>query len=237
MGWSDPSPKSRDARQVVSELHSLLTNAGISGPYVLVGHSVAGLYVRLYASQFPDEVVGMVLIDPGHPDMDQKISELQTQNAKDTSLVKTMQILSYFGLPRLLGVGKNSAGGLPAQQAAEVNTFVSRPQHWATLRALMESTSATYDEVRATSALGNMPLVVISANTAWFVKGAPADQARTILNTLHEEIANLSTNHLHVIVDGATHGSLVVNQNDAHQVIIAIEAILTSIETGQPLTK
>jgi len=237
MGWSDPSPKSRDAKQVVLELHSLLTNAGISGPYVLVGHSVSGLYVRLYASQYPDEVVGLVLVDPGHPDMDQEIPELQAQNANDASLVKTMQTLSYFGLPRLLGVGKNNANGLPAQQAAEVNAFVSRPQHWATLSALIESTSVTYDEVRGTGALGDMPLVVISANTAWFTKGDPADKARTILNTLHDEIAQLSTNNLHVIVDGATHGSLVLNQDDAHQVVIAIEAVLSAIETGQPLTK
>lgn len=237
MGWSDPSPKSRDAKQVVLELHSLLTNAGISGPYVLVGHSVSGLYVRLYASQYPDEVVGMVLVDPGHPDMDQEIPELQAQNANDASLVKTMQTLSYFGLPRLLGVGKNNANGLPAQQAAEVNAFVSRPQHWATLSALIESTSVTYDEVQGTGAMGDMPLVVISANTAWFTKGDPADKARTILNTLHDEIAQLSTNNLHVIVDGATHGSLVLNQDDAHQVVMALEAVLTAIETGQPLTK
>jgi len=237
MGWSDPSPKSRDAKQVVLELHSLLTNAKISGPYILVGHSAAGLYARLYASQYPDEVVGMVLVDPGHPDMDQEIPELQVQNANDASLVRTMQTLSYFGIPRLLGVGKNNAEGLPAQQAAEVNAFVSRPQHWATLSALIESTPVTYDEVRATGTLGNIPLVVISANTAWFTKGAPADKARTILNKLQDEIANLSTNHLHIIVDGATHGSLVLNQNDAHQVIIAIEAVLTSTRTGQPLTK
>lgn len=237
MGWSDPSPTSRDAKQVVIELHSLLTNAGISGPYVLVGHSVSGLYVRLYASQYPDEVVGMVLVDPGHPNMDQDIPELQAQNASDASLVKTMQTLSYFGLPRLLGVGKNNADGLPAQQAAEVNAFVSRAQHWATLSALIESTSATYDEVRETGALGDIPLVVISANTAWFTKGDPADKARTILNTLHDEIAQLSTNHLHIIVDGATHGSLVLNQDDAHQVVMAIEAVLSAIETGQPLTK
>ncbi|NJN81926.1 MAG: alpha/beta hydrolase [Caldilineaceae bacterium] len=237
MGWSDSSPKSRDAKQVVIELHSLLTNAGITGPYVLVGHSVAGLYVRLYASQYSDEVVGMVLIDPGHPDMDQKIPELQTQNANDANLVRTIQTLSYFGLPRLLAIGKNNAYGLPAQQAAEVNAFVSRPQHWATLSDLMKSTSATYDEVRATGTLGDMPLVVISANTAWFTKGAPTDNARTILNTLHDKIAQLSTNHLHVIVDGATHSSLVLNQNDAYQVVIAIEAVLTSIKTGQLLTK
>jgi pimeloyl-ACP methyl ester carboxylesterase len=237
MGWSDSGPQPRDAKQVTTELHSLLTNAGIAAPYIMVGHSAAGLYARMYAAEYPEEVAGMVLVDPGHPDMDTRIPALQAQNASDASLVNTMRVLSYFGLPRLLGVGKNNAQGLPPQQAAEVNVFVSRPQHWATILSLINATSATYDEVRATGSLGNMPLVVISANTAWFTNGAPADDARKILNDLQSEIAGLSTNSSHRIIDGATHGSLVHNQNDAQAVISAIEDVLTSLQTGQPLTK
>jgi pimeloyl-ACP methyl ester carboxylesterase len=237
MGWSDSGPQPRDAKQVTTELHSLLTNAGIAAPYIMVGHSAAGLYARMYAAEYPEEVAGMVLVDPGHPDMDTRIPALQAQNASDASLVNTMRVLSYFGLPRLLGVGKNNAQGLPPQQAAEVNVFVSRPQHWATILSLINATSATYDEVRATGSLENMPLVVISANTAWFTKGAPADDARNTLNDLQSEIAGLSTNSSHRIIDGATHGSLVHNQNDAQAVISAIDDVLTSLQTGQPLTK
>ncbi len=239
MGWSDSDPyaQPRDAKQVTIELHTLLANAGISGPYIMVGHSVAGLYARMYAAEYPEEVVGMVLVDPGHPDMNTRIPALQAQNASDESLVNTMRILSYFGLPRLLGVGKNNAQGLPPQQAAEVNAFVSRPQHWATILNLMNSTSTTYDEVKATGSLGDMPLVIISANTAWFTKGAPADDTRKILNDLQSEIAELSTNSSHGIIDGATHGSLVHNQDDAQAVISAIEDVLTSLKTAQPLTK
>jgi len=237
MGWSDAGPQPRDAKQVTIELHALLTNAGISAPYIMVGHSAAGLYARMYAAEYPEEVVGMVLVDPGHPDMDTRIPELQVQNASDASLVNSMRILSYFGLPRLLGVGKNNAQGLPPQQAAEVNVFVSRPQHWATILNLINSTSASYNEVRTTGSLGNLPLVVISANTAWFTKGAPADDARKILNSLQSEITGFSTNSSHRIIEGATHGSLVHNQSDAQAVISAIENVLTSLQTGQPLTK
>jgi pimeloyl-ACP methyl ester carboxylesterase len=237
MGWSDAGPQPRDAKQITSELHTLLTNAGISAPYILVGHSAAGLYVRMYAEKYPDEVVGMVLVDPGHPDMDTRIPALQAQNKSDASLVETMRVLSYFGLPRLVGVGKNNAQGLPPQQAAEVNAFISTPKHWATLRALIDSTSATYEEVRTTGSLGKLPLVVVSANTAWLTKGAPADDARRILNDLQNEIAGLSTNSSHRIIDAATHGSLVHDHDDAQAVITAIEDVLTSLNTGQALTK
>ena len=237
MGWSDPGPRPRDAKQIASELHTLLTNAGISGPYVMVGHSVAGLYVRLYEAEYPDGVVGMVLVDPGLPDMDTRIPALQAQNASDAQLVGTMQVLSYFGLPRLLGIGKNNAHGLPPQQVAEVNAFVSTPRHWATILTLMDATSTTYDEVRMTGSLGDKPLVVISANTAWFTPGAPADDTRRALNDLQSELAGLSTNSSHRIVDGATHASLLHDQDDAQAVINAIEAVLASLQTGQPLAQ
>jgi pimeloyl-ACP methyl ester carboxylesterase len=56
------------ARRGVSEVHTALKNAGIKGPYVLVGHSLGGLVARLYAGQYPDEVVGMVFVDHAfHP--------------------------------------------------------------------------------------------------------------------------------------------------------------------------
>ncbi|HEY9014914.1 MAG TPA: alpha/beta hydrolase, partial [Gemmatimonadales bacterium] len=56
MGWSDPGAQPRTPRQIADELHTLLTNAGIAGPYVLVGHSLAGKNVRLFALAHPEEV-------------------------------------------------------------------------------------------------------------------------------------------------------------------------------------
>ena len=233
MGWSEPGPQPRDARQVSVELHTLLAEAGIDGPYILVGHSAGGLYVRMFTDQYPQEVVGLVLVDPGHPDMEVRIPALAAQNRGDAQLVRTMQLLSYLGVPRLLGVGKTNAAGLPPQQAAEVNASISRPEHWATLLALMQATSASYDEVRATGSLGARPLVVLSAGTAWFERGAPPDEARRIINELHDELAALSTNSSHRVVEGATHGSLVHDQADAQTVIAAIEDVLSATRNGQ----
>lgn len=60
---SDPT-SDRTAQQVVDDLHALLEASGETGPYVLVGHSLGGIYVQLYAYQYPDEVAGLVLVDP-----------------------------------------------------------------------------------------------------------------------------------------------------------------------------
>ena len=59
----------RDAHQIATELHTLLMQAGVPGPYVLVGHSFGGLYVRTYAADYPGEVAGVVLVDATHPDL------------------------------------------------------------------------------------------------------------------------------------------------------------------------
>ena len=60
---SDPIAQPRTAPEVVADLHALLQAAEIPGPYVLAAHSLGGLFARLYASTYPDEVVGLVLVD------------------------------------------------------------------------------------------------------------------------------------------------------------------------------
>ncbi len=68
LGASDPAPSPRSTREMVADLHALLTAAAIPPPYVLVGHSIGGLAARLYAHCYPGEVAGLVLVDPTHPD-------------------------------------------------------------------------------------------------------------------------------------------------------------------------
>jgi pimeloyl-ACP methyl ester carboxylesterase len=64
VGFSAAAEPPRDGNSQVSDLHALLRNAGLPPPYVLVGHSFGGFYVRLYADRYPSEVAGLVLVDP-----------------------------------------------------------------------------------------------------------------------------------------------------------------------------
>jgi pimeloyl-ACP methyl ester carboxylesterase len=68
LGRSDPGPEPRDSLQIVKELRALLKNAGVEGPYVLVGHSLGGMYMRLFADRYLEDVVGLVLVDSAHID-------------------------------------------------------------------------------------------------------------------------------------------------------------------------
>lgn len=68
LGDSDAASNRRTSKQTVAELHTMLKNAEFKPPFILVGHSFGGLNARLFASQFPDEVAGIILVDASHED-------------------------------------------------------------------------------------------------------------------------------------------------------------------------
>jgi pimeloyl-ACP methyl ester carboxylesterase len=82
-GYSDPGPKPRTSRLMVADLHELLVRAGIAGPYVLVGHSLGGLNVRLYESEYPGDVAGMVLVDATSDDQQRIIDLMPPERAAE----------------------------------------------------------------------------------------------------------------------------------------------------------
>jgi pimeloyl-ACP methyl ester carboxylesterase len=78
LGFSDAAAAPRAVKDVIQDLHALLGAGAMQGPYVLVGHSIGALYVRLYASAHPDQVAGMVLVDGTTEDTDLKLWTLST---------------------------------------------------------------------------------------------------------------------------------------------------------------
>jgi pimeloyl-ACP methyl ester carboxylesterase len=67
-GWSQPGPKPRTALRIAGELHTLLLNAGVPGPYILIAHSFGGYVARVYAERFGKSLSGIVLVDPSNED-------------------------------------------------------------------------------------------------------------------------------------------------------------------------
>ena len=67
-GWSDAGPLPRTAGRIADELHTLLTTAAIAPPFVLVGHSFGAFSIRAYAARHPEDVAGLVFVDPAHPE-------------------------------------------------------------------------------------------------------------------------------------------------------------------------
>ena len=104
MGWSTPQPDPRDADTIASELHALLQQAGVRGPIVLMGHSMAGVYIRGYATRYPQDVVGLIFVDGATPLQDDHGSaELRAAMSIPKYQYYSFVMVSAMGLERLTG--------------------------------------------------------------------------------------------------------------------------------------
>ena len=166
-GWSGPGPKPRTSLQIVKELHALLAAAGEKPPYVLVGHSIGGYNVRVYAGQYPAEVAGMVLVDASHEDQVQRMPPaLQAFTQKQLAQIKWQQVLApvliYSGVARLV-VARDTSGPLPADFRRELHYLQLQPKAFEA--AFSETTSflESAEQVRSAGNLGDRPLVVLTA--------------------------------------------------------------------------
>ena len=173
-GFSDIGPIPRTTDAIVDDLHRLLTVAQIAPPYVIVGHSMAGLDAQLFADRYPSEVAGMVLIDPFIEGWDELVERtLPAAKAGDEAFVASLarcELLAREGL--LVSRSPDNRDCLPLPdprfalpvQAARDATK-QRPGYWADLKS--EATSeddADAEELHsAQRSYGSMPLVVLSA--------------------------------------------------------------------------
>jgi pimeloyl-ACP methyl ester carboxylesterase len=94
MGYSDPGPSPRTARRIASELAELLERSRIGGPVVLVGASIAGFDVRVFASDHPERAAGLVLVDASHEDQKHEVPGM----ARFVPLLSTIGVLRLFGV-------------------------------------------------------------------------------------------------------------------------------------------
>jgi pimeloyl-ACP methyl ester carboxylesterase len=231
MGWSTPgsSGHPRDGRQIAQELHALLQAADIPAPYVLVGWSYGGLYVRTYAGQYPEQVAGMVLLDSSHPDQWTTTAAGQAQYAANVRLYSLVPFLARIGVPRLLGLFQ-PVPGLPKPHDEEMRAFFAATKDWEAQSAEFLASPATNDQVRAAGTLGDMPLSIITATD----HGTPPEQEQ-LWQAWQQQLTSLSTNSVHQIVAGANHASLVAHQPDARVSAAAILKVVEAARTGQPL--
>jgi pimeloyl-ACP methyl ester carboxylesterase len=229
VGWSDVGASPRDARQIVQELHTLLDKAQLPGPHILVGHSYGGMYVRVYAATYPAEVAGMVLVDASHPEQWQRLPSAQQQYDRIKLSYRVAHVLYRLGIHRLINYNA-MLPALPPQQSAEHKAMADTSLFVETAAHEFDASPATSAQVIAAGTFGDMPLYVLSATE----HGAPPD-VEHLAAELQLELAALSNNRMHQVVQGSDHASLLVEEEDAKATIAAILAIIEAARTAQPL--
>jgi pimeloyl-ACP methyl ester carboxylesterase len=225
MGWSERGPEPRDAGQVSGELHTLLKGAGTERPYVLVGHSYGGLYARMYAARYPNQVSGVVLVDSSHPEQFTRSAEGRAMYEQTRRMGAFIPWLTRLGVIRLTNFYP-AHPDLPSQQRAQIEAFNSSTQQVVTTVEEFRATPETSAQVRATGSLGDKPLAVLSAG----------EQSSGWLE-MQGELASLSSNSIHHVVEGATHESLLYDKGDSQVTSAASEQVVETARADRPLTR
>jgi DNA-binding NarL/FixJ family response regulator/pimeloyl-ACP methyl ester carboxylesterase len=213
-GWSDNGPLPRTAGHMVRELHTLLARAGVAGPSVLVGHSYGGLIMQLYASTYPQQVAGLVLVESMHED------QFRYPELHFGATPPICQALAPFGIMRLFGLAPGYVAEYPptAQPAAKAQFYQTRFCQTASdeYAALDES----FAQVRAARhPLGHLPLVVLTHGLPYL--GPPGERD---WQALQRDLASFSSHSLYII---ATRSGHLIQLEQPDLVIAAIKQVLT----------
>mgnify|MGYP001208946636 CR=1 FL=1 len=201
---SDPVSQPRSGDEMVAELHDLLQAAEVPGPYVLVGHSLGGLYARLYAMTYPDEVVGMVLVDATHEDGAAEFKKIMTSEQWD----------------QFTDLLANNGGLLAAYPEAE--------QPWG---APLEEDHPTVQQVHAATAnspLQPMPFYVLAHGipiSEPFL-GFPSEAAEAAMTALQKDLATLVPDAKYAVATESGHN---IHQDQPELVIEAIRAVVDAV--------
>ncbi len=221
-GWSDPADRPQDAVETATNLHTLLDRAHIPGPYVLAGHSFGGLYVLTFASTYPDQVAGLVLLDSTAP----VPGPVPPTKAGSYDLVGRISALlpavAHLGAAHLIG---DSYDSLPPRSRNEARATVSTAHSVGSyLDEFFVGSRSTHQAASLVDFAGK-PLIVVTAgrehDAAWMAA--------------QDKLATLSTNSRHDVVAEATHASLVLNETDAAAASQAIRDVVAAVRTSRPL--
>ena len=213
-----PPSTSGTGYQYSEELHTLLGRAGVRPPFVLVGHSFGGLNVRMYASLYPPDVAGMVLVDACHPEQNRRLA--QTSNPFRDSMLWQKRLMP-FGIPRLLGW---CGQGMDEVQAAfrSFDCTVQQKRGWI---AETDSVDESLAQVGATGSLGDMPLVVLSHDPDEEQPEGERDRSfEASWEQMQEELTRLSSRGCRRIARGSGH---LVHLERPDLVIGAIRDVVT----------
>jgi pimeloyl-ACP methyl ester carboxylesterase len=224
-GWSDPADTTQDATQIATDLHTLLRRGDVPGPYVLAGHSFGGLYVLTFAARYPEEVAGMVLVDTTAP-----AAEPVTATPDEGGSYDLMsRVSTLVSTSARLGVGRLYSqfefGSLPPQSRDEVRASLATASN---IRSTIDEylqANASMGQAASLSHFGDKPLVVLTA-------GSGSDAT---LIARHEDLATLSTNSVHRVIDGATHQTLIPDEEDSGATTQAILDVVSSVRSAGPL--
>jgi pimeloyl-ACP methyl ester carboxylesterase len=236
-GWSDSGPNPRTSARIVAELHILLTKAEIKKPYVLVGHSFGGHTVRLFASNYPDEVAGVILIDARHEAINSMMPPAwQRLETAGKAVQRLMLLASRVGALNLLGrlMGAKAAPPMAMRLPPELRPVYLavgfQPKYFQSNLDELAASAESDKQLSAAGTLGNIPLTVIRHGIPDLFSRMPAAQAtrcEQVWQELQADLAKRSSDSRMVFAATSGHG-IPIDQPG-----LVVDAIRQMVETAR----
>jgi len=193
-GWSDTGPFPRTTRQIANELNLLLEKAVIPGPYVLVGHSFGGYNIRYFASEHPQSVAGIVLIDSSHPDQFERLPQKNHTGTKSGHKGKTYRIIKpviHVNYPENF------------KQMAYLLARTSKAKY--TQLSELDNMRDSAGEVRQKTTFPNVPLVVVSRGKRVWPDTYLGDRLETAWKEMQAELTYLTNMSVQILANNSGH--------------------------------
>jgi pimeloyl-ACP methyl ester carboxylesterase len=197
LGWSDPRPDLRDSNSIADQLHGLLTAAQITGPIILMGHSIAGLHLRAYVSRHPEAVAGLVLVDAATPE---QIERLRPFTQRFMHQLVWIKPLMKMGIGRLLRrCGDTPPGNVKAYAGWYKADNYCNPGYPEAFERELEAYPESVFEVARTGPFGDLPILIFSQDPRFGSDGAG------VTYRFQESLQNLSSRSRRIIARNSTH--------------------------------
>ena len=223
LGWSGPSRTARTPSNCASELHDLLERAGIKPPYILVGHSFGGLVMRRYALSYPEDVAGVVLVDPMRCEEWPPLNPgKQSQLDRGKRLSRYAIPIARFGLARLavtsllcrsgkvahrlssvagdgarhvIGRVQDEVRKMPEEIRPIVAAHWSRPAFYAGMRSHVLAVPDTVREMQHAEPIHGIPVLVLTPGKSTPLSG---ECLHRIGDNVQQVIAPASAHWIHL---------------------------------------
>jgi pimeloyl-ACP methyl ester carboxylesterase len=207
-GWSAPRPASRDANSIADQLHGLLRAAEMTPPFILMGHSIAGLYIRAYANRYPTDLAGLVFVDGATPLQDDRIPKalvgIQDRQRKD---MRWERILMQIGWFRIKGKCTQIAPGFEGY-AAWIRADSCVPSEITAVEGELDSERLSGEQTVHAGPFGSLPILIFSRDPAVLPSNWPAEVGRAnsvVWNVMQEEAKSLSSHSRRIIARCSDH--------------------------------
>jgi pimeloyl-ACP methyl ester carboxylesterase len=235
LGWSEAGPTPRSASRIVGELHALLTRSGEAGPYVLVGSSIGGVYLRLFTARHPGAVAGIVFVDAAHEHQFDDNPGWRDEVEGARRMLTLARVAAPLGLLRVLDMpfGDGSASWLPSPLLPAARAVGFRSAWVATVADELDALDTGLGEVAAavdampTPAFPDLPVVVLTRGQP---EGEGAEQYSRWLDVQRRLMA-FSSRSVQVTVPGSGH---FIQADHPEAVVDAVYRVLREVRSAPP---